>query len=274
MDFGSPSVLIYGPGSTGKTVSAIRAFKPAACCWLALEHGAFSPGTAPRMNTWHDANGAVLLPPPEQRIECISFADPADELKRAVYQRVIPMIRANKVAVVITDTISAFTERYYDVLLQARGGRDDYMKLTETVAALVRELVYAILAEGAILIAIAHEKPPSAFNGKFTLGGPKFVQKNEATAGFVAIFDIVLRVHIGRIPECGADVVRYFECDPANMDYLGRMRDRYDVCRVREPLDLRNIVLRALAQARGKPVPPPTEFSVSTSGAAAPSTDL
>lgn len=268
MQFDSPSVAMYGPGSVGKSVAAIRAFPPDRIFYCSLERGSFAPLSNPDMNPWRNAADTVLLPSAEFCASCLDAKRPYEELLDVAENRIAPAIEKGRVAGVILDTGSAWTERYFDRLM---GGstQDGYGKKAGLVGRRWREITNVLLSTGGIVIAIFHERPYSDFEGRIRLGGPKFVQKEEDTAGLIATYDTVLRARIGPHPLQPTLLVRQFQCDPMDREFLGRMRDRWNVCRAIEPLDLRIIVKRAAAQAAGQPLPPPAEFPPPPAGPAA-----
>lgn len=255
----SQTILQYGPGSAGKTVATIRALRPAGVFYLALEPGAFTPMLDPDLNPWRDKSGNVQLPPDDHFAELLDMRDPFGQLKRCLEERVLPAIEQGKVGAVAMSTLSAFAERYYDQLM-GMSRKDGYQDQARFVARRCRELLNMLFEVGPVLIVEAHERGFSrAETGEVKMGGPKFVEHNNSVQGLCAMFDTVLRASYTTLP--GTRVkVRFYECDPKSNEHEGRQRDRWNVCRLIEPMDLKVIITRARQKALFKPLDPPAEF--------------
>ena len=262
-----PTVLQYGPGSVGKTVQSIRAVPPERTFFLALEPGAFTPLLSPELNPWRSASGKLMLPPTDQLVSCVDRDDPEDQVVRAVEQRLAPMVERGRVGAVVVSTVSAWAERMYDRRM-GRTARDNYQNNAMLVARVCRDLMYRLFELDVIVIAEAHERPfTQGDDGRVKTGGPKLVPHDQSTQGFLTPFDTVLRARYTLRP--GVRIrERFYECDPGHPEHEGRMRDRWDVCRAVEPMDLRTILRRVNARAKGLELPPPAEFAAAPSNGA------
>lgn len=254
-----PSALQFGPGSVGKTVASIRAVPPSATFYLGLEPGAFTPLLSPELNTWREKSGALMLPPADQVAYCLDRDDPEAEVVRVVEQRVLPMAEKQHIGAIVVSTISAWAERMYDRRM-GRAMRDNYQNHAIFVGRMCRDLMYRLFEQSLIVIVEAHERSYTVTeDGRTKLGGPKLVSHDQSTQSFVTAFDTVLRARYTLRP--GSRVrERFYECDPSSPEFEGRMRDRWDVCRAIEPMDLRAILKRCNARAKSVELPPPAEF--------------
>jgi len=249
------NVLIYAPAGHGKTTGAIRAVPVATTFYLELEQGAFTPLTSPGLNPWRNRDGSVMLPKPWQYAACLSPLNPAHEVRQVVTQRIAPLAKQGKIRAICVSTLTAFDQRLYDRLM-GQGTEDNYGKKADTAAREVRFLTASLQALGIVVIAEAHQRNFTDYNGKITQGGPK-IQGERAVDQLVGTFSIVLRVTKETLASGEGTYV--YRCAPFNMQY--RTRDRYHLCRDVEPAKpvgaLNRILARAWAQARGQEVPPP-----------------
>ncbi len=234
-----PTVMIIGPLGIGKSSLAIMALGLKAL-WICTERGALAPALDPKINKM-----APQLPP---HVECLSLRAPCDEVMKVVKTVAIPAFKAGKIGAVVIDTISELCDREYHVGHVVKGIGTEYGKASAYVADKFRPIIWTLMEAGMIIIAIAHERPPTDIQGNVKKGGPRLPGRlSDILPGE---FSIVLRCAVEPSPVPGEDARRVFLCNPLDQDWP--MKDRYGVVEDGMPMDLKLVLQRAVKRARGE----------------------
>lgn len=265
----SPTFLVYGGASVGKTSSTIRAFNPASTFYVELEPGAFAPFFNRDVNPWRGPNGEVVFPRSDRFASLATSSAPFGDLETLVFKYIVPAkaheTPADPLRVVVLDGATTFCTRA--VFLRTGGGKDGYSDNARFVTRKFLELIVQLSAAGMIVCVVAHESAPKTGMTGFIPGGPKIVEWNESAQLLVAGIDVVLRAGV-HTPPGASTPHRAFFCDPLNPNYIGRTRDRFGTCAEVQPLDLRSVVLRTISCMHGRELPPPAEFPTAPQGSA------
>lgn len=222
-----PSVLLYGDSGWGKSTTALQ-FDPSKVRYFGTEREAIAPGLSKILNPhW---------PKLPLYIECISVARPFDELLDAVK-------RTEARPITVLDTLSSWADRELG-RIHRDGIKDDYGRASGLLHERLTTIINIVMEQGGIFIALAHQKEPSAIEGKFARGGPRMPGKSSAI--IPSLFSMVLRGDVEMTDDMKKR--RVFRVDPLSSRYFEK--DRYGVVQDGADADLVGAVRAAVQAAR------------------------
>jgi hypothetical protein len=223
----SPSVLVYGRTKIGKTTDVLYALRNMSPFVIVTEPHALDPV---------EANFGFR----PASVELITPQNPQVELMRVLNGPATAAVAAGAKALV-WDSLTAFGTRLFsDLMVRHRDGRRVYSLMRPAVA----DLVSTFLAIPApIHIAIAHEEPPHEGEYGLVRGGPK-LQDRQLTEAIPGLFRLVLRATTN-------GQARFYECN--GMDAAWIMGDGYGCAAMKQPMDLRPLLWRAVNGDRPLP---------------------
>lgn len=241
-----PTVLLVGRTKVGKSAAVIRALG-AKCFYLCCERGAITPALQPRFNP--TLTSATPWRPERGRdyVECLRVTDPCGEVDRVLASLIAKKLLGTRYAAICLDTVSELADRHLAWLkamgpAEITGGRKwAYGEPWTLIYDRLKGIIRRAMAQNCMVIGLAHERPPSDFDGKFTPGGA--LVPGKLVEGMPSLFDIVARIGI----DGGKPVLR---CNSYDTDYV--TGDRFGVVVDGEPLDLKSVLRRALLAARGR----------------------
>lgn len=222
-NFRFPSLLIWGGEKCGKSAAVLRAVKPEMTAWLCFDPNGVSVASDPRINWWMSRQGIPLEHAVPYAHNLSNPTDPWREAEAATND-VLALVRRGVKRAIVLDTLTVWASRMRSATMGVTKEQDDYAKAKDVTARTTRWMIESATSAGAMLIATAHSKDASPFNGNVEC--PKL--PGDMRREVLGLFDIVLKMEKRASMIPGEPARRVLICRPDDTRLI--TSDRYGVC--------------------------------------------
>jgi hypothetical protein len=248
------NVAVYGDRGIGKTTAVLRAFTDIRrVVWIECDPNGAAPVTDPVANPHRGKAGELIGPVILQTWRSGDLRRFHSDVRDAVV-KAVGWARAGSISAIVIDTASTWLQADLTRVQRHTGIRTEGGGQSRELGHDAREVFALLMSAGVVNVTLFHEKPPYKMKDVRDPGG--IFVSGQTGREIYGMISTVLRMKWDSV--AGLDGLptrqRALACDPSDADWP--MKDRYGVCPLLMPADMRAVLTAIYLRSAGREVPP------------------